>query len=193
MRGYQSHIFHLEKKLPIKNSSNACFAVVIQYYENAESIACKLVGNKKFIYISTYTEKETEKYIPLLINIINKITTCKIVKFENESYIQFKLLNTYNQSLILLNFIRNLWYSVAISCYNEKIYNIDFFEILESSVDYKDPLERLTFANLQACKINNINRSLGHCNAHSFASLKIKKTKDLLEYKDPSTMKFLTT
>lgn len=193
MRGYGCDIYHLEKKIPTKNTNSACFAGVQYYYQNINTENCKLQGNKKYIYIANFREKETEKYIPFIIDIINKITRCKIVKLGNVEYIQFKLLETYDQSLILLNFIRNLWSPVYKDFYKKtKYYNIDFFETLEKSKEYKDPLEKLTFANLEAAKLHDIVNSPGHSNVHSYKTLKVKSTENLLKYKGISTVKFLT-
>lgn len=194
MRGCECYVHHLEKKIPIQNGNTYCFAGARQYYENYSSENCRLQGDKKYIYITQFREPETEAYIPLVLGLINEITPCKLKVINNIEYIQFKLLKTYDQSLILLNFIRNLWGAVRADIYNLKseIYNIHFFKILKSSTEYKDPLQRLTNANLKACELLKIERSAGHSNVHSFKNLKIKTTADLLKYKGTNTLQFLT-
>lgn len=135
------------------------------------------------IYIDVYTYPETKKYIPLLISLINEITPCSIV----DKYICFKLLSTYDQSLILLNFIRNLWYQPFIG------YTDTFFTILSTDTKYKDPLERLTHANSIGCSKAKNGYGMGHSNVHIGVNLIVKNTKQLLEYKGGSTRTFLIT
>lgn len=139
----------------------------------------------EYIYIDEFRDTKTEKYIEVLINLINDITECKLVKIDNKEYIKFKFLHSYDSTLILLNFIRNLWYEPV------KGYTELFFDSL-LRCEYKDSLEKLTYANREACKLAT-NYSAGHSNVQVQSSLKVKSTKDLLKYQGTSTQTFLTT
>jgi len=139
---------------------------------------------RKFIYLSDYNQPETLEYQNLIVSVINEITPCKLVNIDNVWYIKFKLLGTYDQSLILLSFIRNLWYEPKAG------YSKKFFESLKVATQ-EDPLERLTWANKEAC--DDAGYGYGHSNVHKKSSLKVKKSKQLLEYKGLCTRTFLTT
>lgn len=139
------------------------------------------------IYIEQFTFPKTSHNIPLLLSLINKITPCEIVKINDVEYIRYKLIKTYDQNLILLNFIRNLW-NAEIKGYNEL-----FFMYLKEGSSYQDPLEILTDANKKACVNICTKYSPGHSNIHLANELKIKNTKQLLGYKGLTTEKFLTT
>lgn len=168
------------------NSNNACWAGIRYYYDSKDG---GYYSDKKqdveFIYIKDFERVETLPYLDLLISIINEITPCEIMEANKTKYIKFKLLKTYNQSLVLLNFIRNLWYCPK--PYYGKTepgfgYTVTFFETLKASKK-EDPLERLTEANNAACKEIKSSSSFGHSNVHPYGSLKVKKTKDLLAFK----------
>lgn len=137
------------------------------------------------IYIEDY-ETITSNYIPLLIEYINKITPCEIVKIQDKSFIKYKLIENYDNNLILLNFIRNLWHSPI------KDYSTLFFENLKMS-NKEDALEALTESNKLACKKLEIRNSPGHSNVHDYDLLKIKKTEELFKYKGNTTKGFLIT
>lgn len=105
-------------------------------------------------------------------------------------FIKFRLLDTYDKSLILLNFIRNLW--------NEPVtgYSVHFFKFLAKCKE-KDPLAKLTWANKEACAKTPSTYSYGHSNAHKADTLVIKSKKDLLEWQQSNfglytTAEFLT-
>ncbi len=138
----------------------------------------------KVVYIDDFHQEKTKKYQSLLVKTINKITPCKIVKKPNgKRYIRIRLLRSYDQSLIILNFIRNLWHEP------EQGYTEKFFEALKKA-EHKDALEKLTWANKEACP--NVMYSPGHSNVHKKDLLKIKNSKQLLEYKGNDTYMFLT-
>lgn len=142
--------------------------------------------HNKVVYIANFDEEETRKYQTLLISTINKITPCRIVKKPNkQKFIRLRLLKSYDQSLIVLNFIRNLWHEPT------EGYTSAFFEAL-SKAKQKDRLERLTWANKEACA-KNLLYSPGHSNAHKKELLKVKNSKQLLKYKGNCTYTFLTT
>lgn len=189
MRGFQCHYYHMNNNVLVKNTNTSCWAGFNMFYLDNKILY-------KTIYIEQFTEEKTSKYIPLLIRVINKITPCKIVSIEDKEYIQFDLLSTYNQSLVLLNFIRNLWADNKdpISMISEGItnkYTEVFFETLRTSKFYKDPMKRLTYANIIAIEQIKINRSFGHSNIHDPKTLKIRDLVSLLEYKGTSTHEFL--
>ncbi len=104
-----------------------------------------------------------------------------------------KLLSTYDQNLILLNFIRNLWHSPTETCFptTDNRYATYFFEALEKST-YIDPLKRLTNANKKACEKYGYKRNVGHSNVAIGSSLVLKDKESLLKWQGVVTNQFLT-
>jgi hypothetical protein len=186
MRGYQCYVgCFVDKSNFVVCPTNACWSMLSDYSDYWGTSVVKSL-RKKDIYIFNFSEPETSKYQNFLISIINEITPCEIVGVNGKEYIKFRMLDTYDRSLILLNFIRNLW--------SEPIpgYAVSFFDNLDVSADrHKDPLARLTWANREAC--GNVSYYYGHSNANRKASLKIKTTKDLFDTRRTSTSHFLTT
>jgi hypothetical protein len=129
------------------------------------------------VFIDKFNHPKTAKYQSLLISLINTITPCSIVTRDGKKYIKFKLMKTYDQSLVLLNFIRNLWHEPLSG------YSVDFFKMLKGA-KYKDPLARLMWANKEAVKMNKRQPiyALGHSNVHPFDRLKIKRASMLKRY-----------
>lgn len=152
-----------------------------------------------------------------IVKLINKITPCSIVdlvckiddkEISKEKVIKYKFFGTYDQDLILLNFIRNLWYVPTYYSYkneedekkhlnggyvsfNSHVFdNVLFFDLIKKSRG-KDPLEVLTSANMECCV--NSATTLGHCNVHKWKEMKVKNVESLLKYKGNSTKEFLTT
>ncbi len=109
MRGYNAYHGTFMNNNYIPNGNQACWAGIGSFYKYFGLI--HKTNEENTIYINNFRLKETKKYIPLLIKYINKITPCSLETINNVEYIKFQLLGTYDQSLILLNFIRNLWYS----------------------------------------------------------------------------------
>ena len=162
MRCYKCYIYHLQNKKLVKNSNDACWAGV--KYD-------KYLG--KDIYIDEYIEPEiTDKQRKRIIYLINKITPCKFVTIDNKIYIKYKLLKNHYSNLLLLNFIRILWYK------NEAFNNEQFFiDICKPKTKGLDYLEFM-----MTCIKNNVNDSstFGHGN-HSFVYKNIiPKTKEML-------------
>lgn len=197
MRGYECFykVLKKQKKKEVDVSygyNTACWAGIKN-----------IIGKYDSIYIERFREPETEKYIKLLLNIINKITPCKIVKINKVEYIKYTLISGYDNNLILLNFIRNLWNCplqyAYVSGYNGKNmlkdYTLVFFETL-SKIEEKDPLKMLIEANIEACKPLVYNHDLivgpGHSNAFPSRFLKIKNVDELLKYEGTSVKSFLT-
>lgn len=156
MTSFNVHLHYYIKDKLEKYYSIACFA------------GCKLHTTKE-IFLSRFRHKETEKYIPKLISIINEITPCKLVEIENVEYISFKMFNNYDRSLILLSFIRNLWWKQP--GFDYKV----FFDYISNN-EYKDPMELLTEANKEACSDLMFN---DHSNCHNKRDLKVKTVKQL--------------
>lgn len=198
MRGFQCEYFIKDEKNELSkvyttkqggkhNIHNACWA------------STRSLPAGTLLYIEGFQDEKTQSEIDRLVQTINEITPCKVVTIKNKEYIEFQMLQTYDQSLVLLNFIRNLWHIPGGSIYNITTrkneiqfpnYTETFFSVLKKS-RYKDPLKRLTKANLEACPEKA--QSVGHSNVHAKERLKIKSTKDLLSFTGASTLIFLTT
>lgn len=180
MRDYGCELFHTasnaENGKYVPNYNTACFRglATLRFRQD--------VLEKDIVYIDQYTYPLTEKYIPLIISLVNKITPCSIV----DGYIRVQLLSTYDQSLIVLNFIRNLWNQP----WSFKNYNEEFFRALAKG-RRKDPIARLTAANKVAC--TNVKATyIGHSNCFAGNTLKIKTTEELLKFKGTEIQTFLT-
>ena len=162
MRGYECYIYHLKNKKLVQNGNNACWAGLnkTQYLN-------------KNIYIDKYIELEiTDKQRNRIVYLINKITPCKFVTIKKVKYIQFKLLNNHYSNLLLLNFIRILWYKNK--SFNNEQFFIDICKPKPRNLDY------LEF--MMTCIKNNVNTGPGwYYGDHSFVYLNIiPKTKEML-------------
>jgi len=221
MRGYECYLYYKNKEDKLELISNtACFAGLnscqisysdvpadlIEKYNVSKNSSIRmyfygsvasnsyakwihfneLSSEPGYIYISQFEQEETSEFVENVVKIINDITECSIVTINDVSYIKYKLLSTYDQNLVLLNFIRNLWHSPITANYS-----LYFFKTLKK-LRSKDRLSRLTKANVESIKINNITGSTGHSNIQRHDLLKIKKKEQLLNYKGCSTAGFLT-
>lgn len=193
LRGYECYVSMYFGKVLKQSESTACWSMMsyLGYWTGKWDVYNKPLGDRekafigKKIYIEQYKCSETEHYVPLLTATINEITPCQVVKIKKTDYIEYESLATYNQNLILLNFIRNLWHEPV----RNKGYSVKFFEALKTATQ-ADPLERLTWANKEACITTTY--SPGHSNVHTKASLKIKTSEQLRNYAGQSTADFLT-
>ena len=176
MRGYECYVYHLINKELVANSNTACWAGLN-----------KSVCLGKNIYIDEYIEPEiTDKQRRRIVYLLNKITLCKFTTIENVKYIQFKLLNNHYSNLLLLNFIRILWYKNK--SFNNNQFFIDICKPKTKGLDY------LEF--MMTCIKNNVNNSpkkSWYYGDHSFVYLGIiPKTKEmLLKYTGLSMQTFL--
>lgn len=205
MRSFSCHYYKFEKEKLVKNSNSACWAG-LRRYESTENPdgnygARKYIIQEDYntIYIDEFEVPRTKDHIDRLVKIVNEITPCELVTINKKKYIKFKMLETYDQSLVVLNFIRNLWYEpipymTSSKEYAEKegLYTDAFFETLKKS-RFKDPLKKLTKANKVACEKAGAKSYYGHSNFNIASKLNIKETSQLLKYKGESTSGFLTT
>lgn len=190
-KDYTTKYYSLVNDKLVPNTNTSCWAGIRIYNFRQESID---------IYIEDYEYEETIKYIPLLIKTINKITPCEIVTIDDRSYIKFRLLNTYDKSLLLLNWIRLLWYSPYCSLYKkDATTSINFFESLKKRRD-RDYFVRLIKANIDCQKDILEVYSNGHSNvvinSDIRKKLKIKTSEDFNNFTDDSCFAirtFLTT
>ena len=174
MRGYECYKYHLINKELVTNSNTACWAGL----NKSEYLG-------KDIYIDKYIEPEiTDKQRKRIVYLINKITPCKFEKIDNKIYIKYKLLKNHYSNLLLLNFIRILWYT-NLSFNNEQFF-IDISKPKPRNLDY------LEF--MMICIKNNVesNNSWNYGD-HSFVYANIiPKTKEmLLKYTGKSMSEFL--
>ena len=162
MRGYECYKYHLINKKLVTNSNTACWAGL----DKSEYLG-------KDIYIDEYIEPEiTDKQRRRIVYLLNKITLCKFTTIENVKYIQFKLLNNHYSNLLLLNFIRILWYENQ--SFNNDQFFIDICKPKPRNLDY------LEF--MMTCVKNNVDdkNSYGYGD-HSFVYKNIiPKTKEML-------------
>ena len=137
-----------------KVDNNACWA------------GCRYLSGK--IYITKFKCKETFEYIDLIVKTMNNITPCKLVKInpygKEIDAISFQLLSTYDkevhlykafnyiQNLILLSFIRNLWWG-GFHGGDGNTYSSKFFEILEKQKNNFCSLKKMMIANKEAMRI----------------------------------------
>ena len=174
MRNYECFKYHLINKELVKNSNTACWAGL----NKSEYLG-------KDIYIDKYIEPEiTDKQRRRIVYLLNKITLCKFTTIENVKYIQFKLLNNHYSNLLLLNFIRILWYKNQ--SFNNDQFFIDICKPKTKSLDY------LEF--MMTCIKNNVySGGNWYYGDHSFVYLGIiPKTKErLLKYTGDSMQTFL--
>ena len=171
MRGYECYIYHLINKKLVRNSNNACWAGLnrVEY-----------LG--KDIYINKYIEPEiTTPQRKRIVYLLNKITPCKFTTIEKVKYIQYKLLSNHHSNLLLLNFLRILWYKNG--CFNNEQFFIDICKRKPKNLDY------LEF--MMICIKNNINTAVQswHYGNHSFVYPNIiSKTKEMLYKYTGNTM-----
>ena len=189
MRDYSCYIYHFQNNQLIQNSNQACWAGLNRVnYNDKNGKQIKLDSKTKdYIYIDKYIEKEiTDKQRKRIVYLLNKITPCKFTTIENVKYIQFKLLNNHYSNLLLLNFIRILWYK------NKGFNNDQFFiDICKPKTKGLDYLEFM-----MTCIKNNVNnapKERWYYGDHSFVYLGIiPKTKEmLLKYTGNSMQTFL--
>lgn len=162
MRYYDCYIYHLKNKKLVQNSNQACWAGLNK---------SNYLG--KDIYIDKYIEPEiTDKQRKRIVYLLNKITPCKFTTIKKVKYIQFKLLKNHYSNLLLLNFIRILWYHNH--CFNNEQFFIDICKPEPRNLDY------LEF--MMTCIKNNVSESDSwHYGNHSFVYKNIiPKTKEML-------------
>lgn len=177
MRDYKCYIYRKSGNKLELNDNDACWAGV-QDYKGGD------------IYIGEFTDKKTIRHVKELISILNEITPTSLVKENKKRYIKFKLLDNYQKNLVVLNFIRNLWYEP----YGVIDYTKKFFEYLKESKDkYEDPLQRLTWANKKA-SVGFFSNSIhfDHCNITASNKLKIKTKEQLFAYDGYTQSGFLS-
>jgi hypothetical protein len=141
-----------------------CFGFLRDYSEDT------LILNLK-----SFNQILKEEYIIKLCEIINRITPCIYNNLDNTisyTFINSEHKDRYNRNILLLNFIRNLWYTPIFVDYD----SIRFFEELNYNDD--DPMIILTRANLISCEKTKISPT--HCNVHK--DCKIKTLKDFNDH-----------
>ena len=191
MRDYGCYFYHLENNKLIQNSNIACWNGLNREYgkyynKNCEPIILD-VKTKDYIYIDRYIEPQiTEDQRKRIIYLINKITPCKFTTITSVKYIQYKLLKNHYSNLLLLNFIRILWYKNG--SFNNEQFFIDICKPKPRNLDY------LEF--MMTCIKNNVlidgQNSWGYGD-HSFVYRNIiPKTKEMLyKYTGNSMQTFL--
>jgi hypothetical protein len=146
------------------------------------------------IYITNFKTKETSVYIPLIVEYINKLTPCEIVKIEKQDYIKFTLLKQYRKSLVLLNFIRYLWCSPKTYDHGKNNeFSLTFFKTLEQLNNTEDAFVNLTTANKAASEQIPVTHAIGHSNVFDYNRLKILTTKDFNEYNSATDLMYFFT
>jgi len=187
MRGYNCYIYHLENNKLVQNNNTACWAGLNS--RSFRNIDCKLIKldnkTKDYIYIDQYIEPEiTTIQRKRIIYLINKITPCKFIMINNKIYISYKLLKNHYSNLLLLNFIRILWYKNG-SFDNEQFF-IDICKPKTRNLDYLEFM-------MNCIKDNVDNASSWSYGNHSFVYQNIiPKTKEmLLKYTGTSMQTFL--
>lgn len=184
MRDYSCFIYHLKNGKLIINPNTACWAGLNNIMLNNLIIDVK---TKSYIFIDKYIEPEiTDKQRKRIVYLINKIVPCKFEKIDNKTYIKYKLLNNHYSNLLLLNFIRILWYKNK--SFNSEKFFIDICKPKPRNLDY------LEF--MMICIKNNVlitGQNYWNYGDHSFVYQNIiPKTKEmLLKYTQKSMQTFL--
>lgn len=191
MRGYDCFYYHYENKELVKNSATACWAGLSNQFRKKEkgtSNTLQIVLDEKtknFIYISDFNFDELEDNDrKRMVYLVNKINHCKFVKIKGIVYIEYALLKNHYQNLLLLNFIRCLWYKAG-SFDNENFF-IDICKRKPKNLDY------LEF--MMTCIKKNVSKSnTWSYGDHNFVYADIiPKRKELfLQYTGMSMMEFL--
>lgn len=161
-----------------QNCMSPCFSFIANrdYYGINENL---------IIDLNKFSEIIDLKHVNKIIELINKITICELTK-ENKIYykiIDFEKPYYYNKNLVLLNFLRLIWYNPYEFMYNDE----EFFNNLY--IEHEDPMYILTTANQKACdkyiKSYNISHSNG-CFKPNVKTLKdfnnFKFTEDASKY-----------
>jgi len=175
MRDYNCYIYHLQDKKLVQNSNDSCWAglnKIIYSDKNYKNIILD-VKTKDYIYIDQYIEPEiTTQQRTRIVYLINKITSCKFIMIEDKIYIRYKLLKNHYSNLLLLNFIRILWYENK--SFNNKQFFIDICKPKSRNLDYLEFMMTCIKNNV----LNNDSYGLGD---HSFVYKGIiPKTKEML-------------
>ena len=188
MRDYGCYIYHLENKKLVQNNNQACWnGLNLSNYRKFDKNQKQCVNiildeaTKNYIYIDKYIEKEiTDKQRKRIVYLLNKITPCKFVTIEKVKYIQYKLLSNHYSNLLLLNFIRILWYKNG--SFNNEQFFIDICKPKPRNLDY------LEF--MMTCIKNNVySGGNWYYGDHSFVYLGIiPKTKEMLYKYTGNTM-----
>lgn len=142
------------------------------------------------LYVSAFrSTKNSLANTKALVNLINNITECKIVTIKKQKYIKYKLINKghYYSNLLLLNFLRMVWYEP--NYFNYKQF---FKDIRKKDVKINDSLYFL----MDMTRINVLprTRDYGSYLNHSLITPDIvpKNSKLLFEYKGDRMDDFLT-
>lgn len=132
MRGYECYVYHLKNGKLVPNLSTACWAGVQSSRINQIEVD---IETKDYIYIDRYIEPEiTDIQRKRIVYLVNKIAECKFVTIDNKIYIKYKLLNNHYSNLLLLNFIRILWYKNK--SFNNEQFFIDICKFKVKKLDY---------------------------------------------------------
>jgi len=175
MRDYRCFIYHLQDNKLVQNINNSCWAGLNKkiFYNNKNKEIILDIKTKDYIYIDDYIQPEiTTPQRKRIIYLINKITPCKFIMIGDKIYIRYKLLKNHYSNLLLLNFIRILWYR------NQSFNNEQFFiDICKSKPKNLDYLEFM-----MTCIKNNVeNENSWNYGNHSFVYANIiPKTKEML-------------
>jgi len=190
-KGFNCIFYSMSNNKLFANSNKNCWRG-IEIYNTTK--------NNVDIYIDDYQYEETEQYIPLIVKTINEITPCEIVTIDDKEYIKFRLLNHYDKSLLLLNWIRLLWFSPRCDTYKDDITtSINFFESLKKRKE-ECYFVRLIMANIESQKHMTLLYSNGHSNVvdtpERRSNLKVKTLEDFNKFSGDnyySIRTFLTT
>ena len=101
-------------------------------------------------------------------------------------YIKINLLKTYNQCLVVFNFLRSLWSEP------KKGYSYTLFDTLKQTDPNDDALVRLTKANIPACQLafkKNVTYEGDHCNL--YRNTKVRTSEDLFKWEGTSVRDFI--
>lgn len=148
MRGYKCYYFRLHKGKLRHYNNTACWAGLNRICEE-QSISRgdspdydnTIVPNTnvRHIYIKDWKTEDMPNNYNKLLEILNTMTSCKVVTFRGKEYIRYKLIcnGNYYANLVFLNFIRMIWYK------SSNLYNKYFFKSLDEYDNNEDGLQFL--------------------------------------------------
>lgn len=127
-KNYNCHYYYEDNNKLIKVGNKACW------------YGFKGLKHEKDLNLYILPQVKLEENDFRILELINKITPCKLVTYKGKSYIKYKSIceNDYRKNLVLLDFIRFIWHDQSRYINYEK-----FFNHINKKIKGKDSLKLL--------------------------------------------------